>query len=772
MSSTSATTQRKIAPSTTPSSAIAAANAAKAAKETMRSARACVACRKLKTKCITNDNPDLPCKRCTANNLECVFEEIMPSVSTINARVEQLEREFQVVQAELQRLRQLESEVGAIKLLIPRAFGIPGAGDQKSLAMSGMIPSPPALPGYFAGGNTNGSVAGSTTSHAASNPSPVGLSQSLGASVRSFGGETGIRSSLPLRTPADDPVASTNVSDDEGDRDDGEDEDHLPRSVFVAPVETLNRLAEEQAQAQRRAADGSWIKPPNRKKPRRAYEPATPPDRIPDIIDKGVLDEIMARDLHAVYFSGSHRVLACFDPRYDTYDSIRKRSPFLLAAICAVGSRVQDGGGAISPLSIRLRAEVEYLAKETLFHKVEGLEMIQAMVVTSGWSSEGFLSGGLALRMAVELDVHKVFRRLAARRAQHADPNEERSLVAAARLYASLFVLDFQTSIGAGRPPMLRAEQEHSLTMFRTLLLDHPLSVKTDARVVSTAEMLMHQARITDALREQDPNKGDAALDMLLKGRSDLEGWYNEWCEIMRQRHPEEPFYRLSLDIQLQFATLFTSTIVLRGCQSFSRLTPAMLRVITMAVHSAFQVVRICTEEDAYVHGLRFAVDYTVSVVAFAGAFLLRFARLVPAVVDMQRCIDVVDRFASILLGTPYPRFAPPLQKMLTQARTRLATSSLHQLASTSLLAAAAAQNPNQAGSNHSTSFATFDPGPPSVGSADDFDWNRFVNNAFNETSGTPIQTGGSQAWALGSDGQDLGGSQAAMWSFDVGGIL
>ncbi|SGY66248.1 BQ5605_C004g02648 [Microbotryum silenes-dioicae] len=239
-------------------------------------------------------------QRCTANNLECVFEEIMPSVSTINARVEQLEREFQVVQAELQRLRQLESEVGAIKLLIPRAFGIPGAGDQKSLAMSGMIPSPPALPGYFAGGNTNGSVAGSTTSHAASNPSPVGLSQSLGASVRSFGGETGIRSSLPLRRPADDPVASTNVSDDEGDRDDGEDEDHLPRSVFVAPVETLNRLAEEQAQAQRRAADGSWIKPPNRKKPRRAYEPATPPDRIPDIIDKGVLDEIMARDLHAV----------------------------------------------------------------------------------------------------------------------------------------------------------------------------------------------------------------------------------------------------------------------------------------------------------------------------------------------------------------------------------------------------------------------------------------------------------------------------------------
>ncbi|SCZ91836.1 BZ3500_MvSof-1268-A1-R1_Chr5-3g08168 [Microbotryum saponariae] len=335
MSSTSATTQRKIAPSTTPSSAIAAANAAKAAKETMRSARACVACRKLKTKCITSDNPDLPCKRCTANNLECVFEDIMPSVSTINprpiayggspargrntpscrnktdlfpcvrsfsnsARVEQLEREFQVVQSELQRLRQLESEVGAIKLLIPRAFGIPGAGDQKSLATSGMIPSPPALPGYFAGGNKNGSVAGSSTSHAASNPSPVGLSQSLGASVRSFGGETGIRSSLPLRRPADDPVASTNVSDDEGDRDDGEDEDHLPRSVFVAPVETLNRLAEEQAQAQRRAADGSWIKPPNRKKPRRAYEPATPPDRIPDIIDKGVLDEIMARDLHAV----------------------------------------------------------------------------------------------------------------------------------------------------------------------------------------------------------------------------------------------------------------------------------------------------------------------------------------------------------------------------------------------------------------------------------------------------------------------------------------
>jgi hypothetical protein len=87
--------------------------------------------------------------------------------------------------------------------------------------------------------------------------------------------------------PPHDPLASTNVSDDE-------DDEPLPRSVLTAPIETLNRLAEREATGH---ADPASLHP--RKRARHAYETTIPPVPELDIIQKGVVSEEDARELYS-----------------------------------------------------------------------------------------------------------------------------------------------------------------------------------------------------------------------------------------------------------------------------------------------------------------------------------------------------------------------------------------------------------------------------------------------------------------------------------------
>ncbi len=51
----------------------------------------------------------------------------------------------------------------------------------------------------------------------------------------------------------------------------------------------------------------------------------------------------------------------------------------------------------------KCRAEVEEISRHTLFTPVARQEAVQAMVLVSGWSSNGWLPGGHAVRMGLEI---------------------------------------------------------------------------------------------------------------------------------------------------------------------------------------------------------------------------------------------------------------------------------------------------------------------------------------------------------------------------------
>ena len=80
------------------------------------------------------------------------------------------------------------------------------------------------------------------------------------------------------------------------------------------------------------------------------------------------------------YFTGCYRILAMFDPKFDTYESLRRRSPFCFGCLLMVGAKVRDGGRQPSPIQLTLEKEASDTAKDTLFRPVRRIEVVQGMV--------------------------------------------------------------------------------------------------------------------------------------------------------------------------------------------------------------------------------------------------------------------------------------------------------------------------------------------------------------------------------------------------------
>ena len=80
------------------------------------------------------------------------------------------------------------------------------------------------------------------------------------------------------------------------------------------------------------------------------------------------------------YFENCHKFLPLFDPKHDTFEELRKRSPFCVTVICMVAARVKDGGGAPSQTYLDCQREAREIAKNSMFLQMTRREAVQALV--------------------------------------------------------------------------------------------------------------------------------------------------------------------------------------------------------------------------------------------------------------------------------------------------------------------------------------------------------------------------------------------------------
>lgn len=132
----------------------------------------------------------------------------------------------------------------------------------------------------------------------------------------------------------------------------------------------------------------------------------------PDVIDAGLVPEAEARELLDIYYSGSNNFLPCYDPSFDTWESLKIRSPFSLTTLIMVGARVRDGGGPMSETQRHCRDHSQLVTKNTMFNPVARIEAVQAVVTLGAFSDNAWLPGGHAVRMALDMGINRSFIRL------------------------------------------------------------------------------------------------------------------------------------------------------------------------------------------------------------------------------------------------------------------------------------------------------------------------------------------------------------------------
>ncbi|KIY62636.1 hypothetical protein CYLTODRAFT_383348 [Cylindrobasidium torrendii FP15055 ss-10] len=627
--------------------------------------RACNACRKQKMRCEGAENP--PCRRCRNVGIDCLFEKPQrePSLSG---------------EAGLERIRSLEANVMDIRngqglilntlaelqtfLRIPpmhqrppppefvQAYLQGPPGSAGSPPTSHMPPPGMFPPGYmppFSGLATMGP------------PPPAGEAPGNPNSFRPQPSE-GEPYSLLAKRPAPN-------DDDEPDDNGG-----LPAPGLVAPWEVLRGLAdvaiERAAKENGDGTDSDGRETDDRPNKRRKVKHKS--GRVvtfPDVVSKNVITDSEARDLFKIYYHGCSTFLPVFDSKIDSFDALHERSPFAVDAICMVAARCRDGGGRPSEIHLKCLEEVQATSCASLFLPISKIEAVQAMLLVAGWSDNGWLSCGHAVRMAQELSLHKSWPTLMERIVtSQANLIADRELMVASRTWFALYLFEHQLSYATGRPSILK--DDASIKNCR-LILQHPATVDDDMRLVSTVELMALRERLYDGVPVDGPVT-DEVHDLTLRAQVSFTDWFNAWDTIYSKKYEESAFYRQSLKVQQLHAELYHNALALRAIETAEdvNMMPDHQRVLALR---SMQIARLCLDvtikSGSYSEGLKYAVHYTHATATFTASLLLRLARLFPTECDTDAVRQQVERLVELMAEVPGKRYVLTLQVMLKHFR-------------------------------------------------------------------------------------------------------
>jgi hypothetical protein len=117
-----------------------------------------------------------------------------------------------------------------------------------------------------------------------------------------------------------------------------------------------------------------------------------------------------------------------FDPAYDTYESLQERSPWTFDAILAIAAKIRSGNGPLTSTFYKCLEEAQGIARSSLFGPVVRKEAVQGMLLLAAWSTNGWLPSGHAMRMALDLGLHRALEKLAEDVGKQRTEEEERNL--------------------------------------------------------------------------------------------------------------------------------------------------------------------------------------------------------------------------------------------------------------------------------------------------------------------------------------------------------
>ncbi|KAL4928064.1 putative C6 transcription factor [Aspergillus undulatus] len=374
------------------------------------------------------------------------------------------------------------------------------------------------------------------------------------------------------------------------------------------PVQPRNRVQEVYRPAKRR---------------RSGFEVREEP--ISDFIGKGFITVEYAVDCFATFFQGCDRYIPVFDPKYDTFDSVRYRSSILLNAICTIGSRVESRSG--SQLSDLLQTELKKWINVVIQNEaLNCLESVQALLVIACYSAERSLMLSFATRMALDLGLDEAFEELTHRLTMKDVDGvpgivglieEENALMRKSRTWFGLLVLEHIFSLDGGKPPGIRMTGNARRCR---KLLHQPSSTILDLRLFSQVELNVIRVHINETLGGKVPLARADITTAVQEAKLDLDLWFDDWQRIIENALVPDDEERApllaALRVQKCWSELMLHCKALRslGVENVAAMSPVERKILSMAKTSARKHLSLITiEPDSYLAKLKLLDDLTKS---------------------------------------------------------------------------------------------------------------------------------------------------------------
>ncbi|KAH9978826.1 hypothetical protein BGW80DRAFT_1530949 [Lactifluus volemus] len=629
-----------------------------------RGARACTACRKGKNRCegevsnlsVRADHPrpahracwPAPCRRCQLSGQPCIFEKPEKKngqlLSTASVeRLSRLEGQYVVMQSQMIGLQtSLDRILAAVTQPGPPGVIPPGPPMYPQTMREG--------PGYVT--NVSGTRTGLDPQY-----DPALMQDQRPPAQRTF-------PPLPGFAPPPHKYATYGIVPSTAASSEDESEETLPRSTINAPIEALQGLANAAAEA---AAAPSFSA--SRVKKRKRTEPI-PRNAFPHVVEKGLVSEVEAKELFHIFFSGCHLFIPIFDVAYDSYDGLMERSPWTFDAILAVAGKIKSGNNPPSPSFYKALEEAQGIARSSLFGPVVRKEAVQGMLLLAAWSTNGWLPSGHAMRMALDLGLHRALEKLADSSGKKRNEEEERDLVVSSRIWLCLYWFDHQMSLGTGRPIVLR--DESSIRHCR-VLLGHPLASGTDVRLVSLVELIAQKTQIYETLTSMNGQVNHNTLAFIRRASEALDKWWRDCDELHSSRTIDgrDSLLVKILAGELHYAKLWLVCVALRGV-SWDKMPFEQRELAFQAKDAAANCLAIFLGSQDYRAALRYAVHDSLVTAAFSGLFLLKMANLFPGELDLNSITGQVEQLAQLLSEVAAERYALTLRVMLANLRRKM----------------------------------------------------------------------------------------------------
>lgn len=411
-----------------------------------------------------------------------------------------------------------------------------------------------------------------------------------------------------------------------------------------------------------------------RKRSANDWEPSDrSPARVRDPIHLGLCSEAQGKELFDLFFQVAHSFIPVFDPSKDSWESLRRRSPFSIFAILFVGQKIRDAGHEPSNLQQLLREHAESLGKTTLFCPIADIEALQAMIILASWGDTGWRPGSHAVSMAIDMELYKCLPRLAERLqtpsafTNDRDEDTEQRLVVGSRLWLLVCKMAIEMAYNYGRPMLV---DESLIFPHLHALLKHPAHLPTDSRIVAFCELLY--LRLT--LHRNILSNNRQELDHLLQIFNDeARGWEEKWRNYYIQQGVHmDNILVTDLTTQRCFGSVLANSCVLRDIRSphdIEILSPHRRHLLLASLDDARLICSriIATEKDKLLHANHYSHVALASVIRI----YIRLATLFPRSVDLRRVARDLSQLTEVLARFPGFYFAQQLRYAISKARQR-----------------------------------------------------------------------------------------------------